>query len=274
VGEGVKTRVGERAWKLIADGRVADARQLMRWRGAMQRLLRGSPPGLEPDVIQSMARIHDSFLIAGGPLGYILRAGLRPRISTSAGHSLDRILPLPLVLPADRTVLHRRCCERQLDTQAQPLTQPSFGDSFGKWLNLVISALNLLHGGGTVGCVSRVPPSAPQARLWCVLAVALDDFCEGILPWPTLAISRRVLHHDRGTSYVPSSGISFPLGLRGGVPTAAAKVDTASMVEALHPKLANQIRNPSSLLLPVSARPAKLRRPHTHLDATYGEYLN
>ena len=107
----------------------------------------------------------------------------------------------------------------------------------------------------------------------CVLALGLDSFSEGSIPWPPLADSRANLRHDRAAGYVAADASSSALGLRGGVPATAATVDTAAVVEATLPTIADQIRNPSSLLLPLAERPLLLRRSHLHLDKTYGSYM-
>ena len=56
-----------------------------------------------------------------------------------------------------------------------------------------------------------------------------------------------------------------PLGLRGGVPEAAADVDLASHLEAVFLLLAAQVRDPSRFLLLEERRPLKLKHCYTWL---------
>ena len=148
------------------------------------------------------------------------------------------------------------------------LLQRLFDVDFVEWLNLTISALNILHGDGWSGTVSRFSPTRAQHRVWCQLVLVLDSFRASLIPWPSLAVSRSARRHDRGAGYATSSGLSNPIGLRGGAPASAALVDTASAVEATFPTISAQIRNLSILLLPPVERPRVLRRPNAHLAKT------
>eukprot|EP00974_Lingulodinium_polyedra_P081932 7931988-Lingulodinium_polyedra.AAC.1 len=57
---------------------------------------------------------------------------------------------------------------------------------------------------------------------------------------------------------------TLPLGARAGTPATAATVDLAAALDARRPVEAQQVRNPSAVLLPPAERPVVLKRPYIH----------
>ena len=66
----------------------------------------------------------------------------------------------------------------------------------------------------------------------------------------------------------------LPLGLRAGVPATAAFVDTAEVLRAEHPVLADQCEEPSALLMPQRQWPSAKPVGFTRLDHSYASLVD
>ena len=95
------------------------------------------------------------------------------------------------------------------------------------------SVISQSHTMGSSGTIPRFSLTRVQHRDWCQMARVIAGFRAAPVLCPSLADPRSALHHNPGTGYVPSSGLSYLFGLRGGLPVSASLVATASVAEAM-----------------------------------------
>eukprot|EP00438_Fugacium_kawagutii_P025458 Skav225622 [mRNA] locus=scaffold4894:165489:171342:- [translate_table: standard] len=123
--------------------------------------------------------------------------------------------------------------------------------------NLVISALNWMHGGqaGAQRKVRRL--SAAHRRIHARIACVLQGMV--LTDEPTLSHGG-LDQFLRQSQLYEGSGAVLALGERGGVPELAADVPLAQHLEDLDATVAAQVRDPALLLLPSARRPRRLKR--------------
>ena len=134
-------------------------------------------------------------------------------------------------------------------------------------VNCCISQFNCMVMGREEVAVSFMAPSAAQSRIVTQCVDTVRSFLRG----PQRACGDCGIHSYlrsvRG-DYAPRPH-TLALGMRAGVPAAAARVNTAEVVRRVCETTARQIENPQTLLLPVADRPKVLPRPFVRTDATY-----
>eukprot|EP00434_Breviolum_minutum_P045769 symbB.v1.2.041102.t1/scaffold7825.1/size10313/1 len=138
-------------------------------------------------------------------------------------------------------------------------------DSFtciARGVNLVQSALNMLHGGQK----SKFDfVSAAHQRIQTRLESGWKDMLMDFTPMDVTAIHEFLKHQE----HYAGGGPAIPLGSKGGVPSSAATVDLHSHLNEHFPDLAAQVLEPKLLLLPSRKRPRKIKRGHTWLHSSY-----
>ena len=121
------------------------------------------------------------------------------------------------------------------------------------------------------GSCTIFPPGAAQRRVHSIVFSHALDFLKGCGEWPGRDEIQTYLR--QADDYMVSRSGTVPLGELGGVPTSAADVDVEGLLSKTHPKLAQNVAEPRSLLLAPSARPRTLRRTHVSVAATYPRYV-
>ena len=134
--------------------------------------------------------------------------------------------------------------------------------------NTYISLFNCMVMGRQEAAVSVEAPSAAQSRIMDNVLAILRGFLRGCSESAGGENEiHRYLRSVKG-EYVPRPH-TLALGMRAGVPAAAARVNTAETVARVNVGIARQLENPRDLLLPVCERPEKPPRPFVRTDATY-----
>ena len=129
-------------------------------------------------------------------------------------------------------------------------------------VNLVQSALNMLHGGQK----SKFDfVSAAHQRIQTRLESGWKDMLMDFTSMDVTAIHEFLKHQE----HYAGGGPAIPLGSKGGVPSSAATVDLHSHLHEHFPDLAAQVLEPKLLLLPSRKRPKRIKRGHTWLHSSY-----
>ena len=132
--------------------------------------------------------------------------------------------------------------------------------------NLVISALNWMHGGQVASQREVRRLSAAHRRIHARIACVL----QGLVLTDEPILSHGGLDQFlRQSQLYDGSGAVLALGEKGGVPELAADVPLADHLESLDATVAAQVRDPSLLLLPSAKRPQRLKRGYIWVAASY-----
>ena len=114
-------------------------------------------------------------------------------------------------------------------------------------------------------------PTAAQRRVQVVCTEYVQSFLRGGASASGEAgISKYLRQPD--TMY-GRGHVAQPLGLRAGVPDTAGAVALSSELRPFDDAMAEQVDEPTSLLLPPDQRPAVLPRPHARLADTYAAFV-
>ena len=214
-----------------------------------------------PGVLEWMCHVCDVVLQTGGPLGDLHSRAAAVRLNSKDGahHCPASVFPLPMPsqIPKPRRGRARlRASRRELRA---------------KILDVQVCILNLLHAGRRVPEVCCRRPTMAQIRCLVRMDQALldflreDDVFSGESELQEFMLAGGALY---------GAGLAKPLGLSAGVPPRAADVNLGELLEATHPRLAAQVRDPAHLLLPPDEWPELLPSVRSILDATYSKFVD
>jgi len=182
-------------------------------------------------------------------LGDALRLCMRRSASRDEGRTGD-VFPLPG--PRRRV---------RLNTDARP----SLAVVVLETVVLMVAALNVLHSGRRTALIGTWPPTAAQRRVHSRLYAFATPFLATGSAGSEKEIQSYLLHHF---SYGERAPV-LPLGLRGGVPEQAGGCDLAEQLGVEYAELAQQVLDPTALLMPRVKWPKTLKRPFRLLDRSY-----
>jgi len=199
--------------------------------------------------------LADAVSRAGGTIGTAFRRslpGVLHRLAPRPQHeSSEQVFPVPFILS-------------QASAESRVVVV--------QMANLIISVLNFLHAGAAQADGFAVRPSAAQARV----QTRIRDSCSAFFRSGVQAPTREAIDEDLGETYGyggSQSHATLPLGERCRIPTVAAQVDLAGLLDRRFPHLAQQVREPRALLLPASRRPQQLPRPFIRVGPGYGSLV-
>ena len=135
----------------------------------------------------------------------------------------------------------------------------------GRGANVVISMLNMLNGSDAAQPFAG-PLRASHRRIHARIGRTLRDLVltdDPVLSSGGLQEFLREAQHYSGSAQV------LALGEKGGVPSKAADVNLHDQLKPLFPTMAEQVVDPSTLLLRGPRRPEKIRRGFTLLSSSY-----
>ena len=180
-----------------------------------------------------------------------LEFGVGFRKDHDRGYSLQHVFPLPPMINKGKV-------------EKYDMGDLSAGDHLlvARGCNIVQALLNMLYGG----CGGRSTfVTAAQHRVQTRLRSGWESMMVDFKP-QDLGEIQEFLKHSR---HYAGGGVAIPLGERGGVPASAATVDLQSLFQHDHPQFAQQVMEPSALLLPSRLRPRRVKRGHTWLHKSY-----
>ena len=189
-----------------------------------------------------------------GPLGESYRRLVfGPRRRLPRGVSSRQVFPLPPVgrpKPAKDSGASRSLAATEL-------------------ANVMVAILNMLYDGGSSSDPVNFPPSAAQRRVLVRQQALAQSFLDSAVVKTRDELDAFLQH----SCAYGAAGVVDALDDRAGVPTEAATVPVADLLEASAPEVATQIREPSKVLLRSRYRPPKLGRAYRNLGASYGRFL-
>eukprot|EP00971_Amphidinium_carterae_P289191 5742148-Amphidinium_carterae.1 len=135
--------------------------------------------------------------------------------------------------------------------------------------NMMLEATNWMHeGDGSAVVSSSAPPSRAQARMQQQhVDVAVRFLRAGSNACCGDCTIRQYLRSQQSYSSVDT--VAIPLGSQAGVPSRAGQVDLSAVLEETFPELAQQVREPSALLLPPADRPPHVPTGFASLASDY-----
>ena len=140
---------------------------------------------------------------------------------------------------------------------------------FARGANLVVAALNFLHGGqGATG--EQTFLSAAHRRVHARIASALEAM---VVTDEPLLSGEGLDNYLKQSEHYSGGGVVLALGLRGGVPEKAADVPLHQHLKATFPEMAEQVAFPNALLLSSKRRPRHVKRGYTWLASSYPELV-
>ena len=136
---------------------------------------------------------------------------------------------------------------------------------------MLLASLNLQYMGRVEEAVTCLEPTAAQRRVQTTMHLFVESFLREDLRFSGEQTIRD--HLRQPVSGYGRGHAARALGLRAGVPDRAGTVALSDELRDHAPELAEQVEEPSRLLLKVSDRPEKMPRMFARLDATYPAYV-
>jgi len=169
------------------------------------------------------------------------------------GMSPDSVFPLPPVTMSGKLLWS--------DRDSSMETSLAFHGG-----NLVLDALNWMHGGGSI----RDELSAAHRR---VHSRVVDGLLALVMTDEPILSPQGMDTFLRQSQLYSNCGVVLALGVRGGVPDTAADVPLSAHLEEHFPVMAKQVVRPDALLLPSNRRPRRVKRGYTWLSHSYPELV-